>query len=566
MISRSHWFAVLAVLLLTSSAAPAQQAVVPADLSGSRPVPSTVRFAGTLPAGGGTVLVFALYEEAVGGEPIWEEAQEVSADGSGRYAVLLGASRGGLLAAFADGAPRWLGVRPAGGPEQPRVCLVSVPYALKAADADTIAGRPVSSFVLAGDRTGIGPDGLTYVDTRVLSAGLATGGTGAPGGAGTANYIGMFTDPTTLGNSVIYQTPSGSVGLNTLAPNAAFHVAAAAAPAMYVDVFNNSLGALPLVYRAARGTPAAPSAVQANDILGGLAVRGYGATTFSAGRGQVMFKAAENWTDEANGTYLQFTTTPIGSGAWAERMRIDPAGNVGIGTAVPMQKLTVAGTVESTAGGFRFPDGTTQATASVAYTAGAGLALSSNAFSVNFDGTGGAASASRSDHNHDATYVNAAGDTVTGTLTLNSPLSCTGCIGATNLSGSLRRGFAAHMTANQSVPYNSWQTVAFSGEDYDAQGDYNPATATFTVPEAGFYHFTCSFLLTGAVDSNNVRLSVGGEQLQRYGPIPPYDHLTINIDRFFGAGSTVACNFYNLVAGGLTISSSMSRFSGFRVH
>ena len=373
MVSRSHWFAVLAVPLLAASAALAQEAVVPAGLPASRPVPSTVRFAGTLPAGGGAILVtFALYEEAVGGEPLWEETQEVSADASGRYAVLLGASRpGGLLAAFADGAPRWLGVRPAEGPEQPRVCLVSVPYALRAADADTIAGRPISSFVLAGDRTGVGPDGLTYVDTRVLSAGLVTGGTGvagpprrwsAParqarpplvgsgvaGGAGTANYIGMFTDTTNLGNSVIYQTPSGSVGVNTLAPNSAFHVAAAAAPAMYVDVFNNSLGALPVVYRAARGTPAAPSAVQTNDILGGLAVRGYGATTFSAGRGQVMFKAAENWTDEANGTYLQFTTTPIGSGAWAERMRIDPAGNVGIGTATPRQKLSVAGTVEST--------------------------------------------------------------------------------------------------------------------------------------------------------------------------------------------------------------------------
>lgn len=38
-------------------------------------------------------------------------------------------------------------------------------------------------------------------------------------------------------------------------------------------------------------------------------------------------------------------------------------GRVGIGTTSPGQKLTVAGTVESTSGGFKFPDGTTQATA-----------------------------------------------------------------------------------------------------------------------------------------------------------------------------------------------------------
>jgi len=38
-------------------------------------------------------------------------------------------------------------------------------------------------------------------------------------------------------------------------------------------------------------------------------------------------------------------------------------GNVGIGTNTPAQKLSVAGTIESTIGGFKFPDGTTQASA-----------------------------------------------------------------------------------------------------------------------------------------------------------------------------------------------------------
>ena len=44
-------------------------------------------------------------------------------------------------------------------------------------------------------------------------------------------------------------------------------------------------------------------------------------------------------------------------------MRIAPDGNVGIGTPTPAQMLSVAGTIESTAGGFKFPDGTTQTTA-----------------------------------------------------------------------------------------------------------------------------------------------------------------------------------------------------------
>ena len=46
-----------------------------------------------------------------------------------------------------------------------------------------------------------------------------------------------------------------------------------------------------------------------------------------------------------------------------ERMRINPSGNVGIGTNSPGQRLTVAGVIESTTGGVRFPDGTTQTTA-----------------------------------------------------------------------------------------------------------------------------------------------------------------------------------------------------------
>ncbi len=45
------------------------------------------------------------------------------------------------------------------------------------------------------------------------------------------------------------------------------------------------------------------------------------------------------------------------------RMFFDTSGNVGIGTTSPGQKLSVAGTIEATSGGFKFPDGTTQTTA-----------------------------------------------------------------------------------------------------------------------------------------------------------------------------------------------------------
>jgi hypothetical protein len=304
-------------------------------------VPRLVRFSGAVAGVQGTVSVtFAFYAEQASETPLWTERQRVTLDETGRYAVYLGASRPEGLPGelFVAANARWLGVQVEGHAEQPRVLLVSVPYALKAADAETVGGKPLSAFVLAGEKTGVGADGLTYVDTRVLSSGLSGQ---APGGAGSANYIGLFSDATTLVNSVIYQTPAGSVGVNTTSPQAGFHAVSAVSPVAYYDVYSNALGALPVVYRAARGTPASPSAVQANDILGGLAVRGYGATGFTQGRGQVMFKAAENWTDSANGTYLQFTTTPIGSTGWVERVRISPSGYVGIGASTPQSPLDV---------------------------------------------------------------------------------------------------------------------------------------------------------------------------------------------------------------------------------
>src|ERR1017187_1975128 len=49
--------------------------------------------------------------------------------------------------------------------------------------------------------------------------------------------------------------------------------------------------------------------------------------------------------------------------AFMVRLIINSSGNVGIGITNPTDKLTVAGIVSSTTGGFRFPDGTLQTSA-----------------------------------------------------------------------------------------------------------------------------------------------------------------------------------------------------------
>jgi hypothetical protein len=120
-------------------------------------VPSVMKFTGTLSGADGKPLTgtqgvtFLLYKEETGGPPLWIETQNVQADKSGRYSVMLGSatSNGLPAAAFSAGEARWLGVQPSGEAEQPRTLLVSVPYALKALDAETLGGRPASAFMIA---------------------------------------------------------------------------------------------------------------------------------------------------------------------------------------------------------------------------------------------------------------------------------------------------------------------------------------------------------------------------------------------------------------------------------
>jgi hypothetical protein len=62
---------------------------------------------------------------------------------------------------------------------------------------------------------------------------------------------------------------------------------------------------------------------------------------------------------------------------------------------------------------------------------GAGITVGANDISVNFAGSGSAATVARSDHDHDATYVNQAGDTMSGTLTVSTTGSNLAVIGTT---------------------------------------------------------------------------------------------------------------------------------------
>src|SRR5208283_1821269 len=111
------------LILCLSALASAQQA------SGGSAfvVPTLVNFTGVVrdanskPLVGVVGATFALYKESQGGPPLWLETQNVQADRTGHYSVMLGSTRSQGLPAdlFAAGQARWLGVQVEGQEEQP---------------------------------------------------------------------------------------------------------------------------------------------------------------------------------------------------------------------------------------------------------------------------------------------------------------------------------------------------------------------------------------------------------------------------------------------------------------
>ncbi len=116
----------------------------------STTVPNLIRYGGVVKNAQGAAMAsrtvgitFLIYGQQDGGAPVWLETQNVATDAAGQYNVLLGSTTATGLPSdlFAQQEQRWLAVKAEGQPEQPRVLLVSVPYAMKAAVADTLAGH-----------------------------------------------------------------------------------------------------------------------------------------------------------------------------------------------------------------------------------------------------------------------------------------------------------------------------------------------------------------------------------------------------------------------------------------
>ena len=213
-----------------SFASSAQEAVQDTESRAVPVVPQQVRYGGKLATRAGETVeaVFRIYPAAEGGDPIWTETQRVVISEDGSYSVLLGSANSNGLpqAVFAGGAARWLGISTDQSPEQERVLLSSVPYAMKSADAESLAGHAASDFVTqeqfaelaqsAQVSAHAGQTGGGSLSLTPLTSGTVTG-------SGTAGAVPLWTGTLTQGNSVITQVGS-DVGINEATPGATLDV------------------------------------------------------------------------------------------------------------------------------------------------------------------------------------------------------------------------------------------------------------------------------------------------------------------------------------------------------
>jgi trimeric autotransporter adhesin len=188
------------------------------------------------PLKGNIGVTFTLYQGENDQVAVWQENQTVQLDSAGHYTVLLGATNeGGLpLEIFSAGDARWLGVRPDGQAEQSRILLLSVAYALKAADTEMLGGKPASAYALADNQnsqaqtvsqTGspnsprgaqiLTPDSGTILLHPNPLTPSCSGITSGSGGA--TNQIAKFTDVCNIENSVIFES-GGNVGIGNTSP------------------------------------------------------------------------------------------------------------------------------------------------------------------------------------------------------------------------------------------------------------------------------------------------------------------------------------------------------------
>lgn len=287
--------AYLAISLLVVLVSAAAQDSTTNSQAGLNVVPHLIKFSGLAkdetgkPISGTLGVTFALYKDEQGGAPLWLETQNVQADANGNYTVMLGATRpdGLPLDLFTSGEARWLGVRTA-ELEQPRILLVSVPYAIKAHEAETLAGRSISDFVLNESRPGttvIAPSGTVSATGHSSTSSAAPPPPAGPttfSGSNATQIVGVTQSGTGTGLSATSTTHSAVAGTitgptNTGVYGLASNTATGSTAAGVTGLSNTQLG--PGVQGSTSSSKGLGVQGVVNATSGGIAVQGLNKAT-----------------------------------------------------------------------------------------------------------------------------------------------------------------------------------------------------------------------------------------------------------------------------------------------
>ncbi|MFH2036655.1 MAG: hypothetical protein ABIJ45_09655 [Candidatus Zixiibacteriota bacterium] len=352
-------------------------------------VPKIINYQGRLTTNLGAPLdttvsiIFAIYDDSTGGNMKWSETQGAVVVTDGIFNVLLGSSTQIMDTVF-NNENRYLGIQIGTDPEiSPRTRIVSVGYALHAKTTDTAdvclsaAGDggwtdngSTVNLTTETDQVVVGPMTPTTPSLKMDIRGH--GGASSPMlrlyfnttypsdltypafevYSGAYNY----TPISILGGGSIYQYSSSK---STEATQITNKISAGLSDPTFFNGGNVGIGT---------DNPGNRLHVSGSDAEPILNIEQNG-----TGRG-ARFSASTAcalWVENAGNHGLRITN------ANGDGIHVENAGgyaaylngkgffrdNVGIGISNPIDKLEVAGTIHSTTGGFRFPDGTTQTTA-----------------------------------------------------------------------------------------------------------------------------------------------------------------------------------------------------------
>ena len=324
-VNKSLLFSLTLLLALPAAAQ------TPSNIAASAPtpVPPLIPYSGVVDGkSAAATITFLIFKDQQGGEPLFTETQSVAVDANGHFKGQLGATlaNGIPMDLFATGEARWLEVQVGGEATHPRVLLVSVPYALKAADAATLGGLPPSAFVLARPAS----EAVAAVSSAItpnLNSNVTTTG-------GTLGYLPEFSGISSIVDSPIFVNTTGEVGIGTATPTATLDVnggatidgslvlpAAGTATAsggfssqllkMYTSIYNSSSKAVVdprFEWQAAESgnntaSPSATLALLASNGSAGVAATGFSFNT----NGTINFAPGQTFPGTGAGTITSVT-------------------------------------------------------------------------------------------------------------------------------------------------------------------------------------------------------------------------------------------------------------------